>query len=126
MKNEGFSLQKRIQSFRYAFKGLKLMITREHNAWIHCGVAICVLISGVLLNLNRFEWIFIVFAICGVLAMEAINSAIERLADIISPGYNKKIKHVKDISAGAVLLMSIGAAIVGLIIFIPKIYSLFI
>ena len=124
MKNEGFSLQKRIQSFRYAFKGLKLMISREHNAWIHCGVAVCVLIAGFLLKLNRFEWIIIVFAICGVLVTEAINSAIERLADVVSPHYNKKIKQVKDISAGAVLLMSIGAAIVGLIIFVPKIYHL--
>ena len=70
------------------------------------------------------EWIAIVFAIAMVLAAEAVNSSIEALADLVSPSYNEAIKRTKDLAAGAVLILAIGAAIVGLIIFVPKILLL--
>ena len=70
------------------------------------------------------EWIAIVFAIGSVLAAEAVNSSIEALADLVSPEYNEAIKRTKDLAAGAVLILAISAAIVGLIIFIPKILTL--
>lgn len=123
MKNEGFTFRKRIRSFRYAFNGIRLLITREHNAWIHCFAAISVVIAGAILGLSRMEWVAVVIVIGAVLAAEAINSSIEALADLVSPEYNEAIKRTKDLAAGAVLLMAIAAAIVGLIIFIPKISS---
>lgn len=125
MKNDGFTFRKRIKSFQYAFNGIKLLITKEHNAWIHCFAAICVLIAGALLGLSRMEWVTVVIVIGAVLAAEAVNSSIEALADLVSPEYNEAIKRTKDLAAGAVLLMAIAAAIVGLIIFIPKIMDLF-
>lgn len=123
MKNEGFTFRKRIRSFGYAFNGIRLLITKEHNAWIHCFAAICVVIAGAVLGLSRMEWVAVVIVIGAVLAAEAVNSSIEALADLVSPEYNEAIKHTKDLAAGAVLLMAIAAAIVGLIIFIPKICS---
>lgn len=123
MKNEGFTFRKRIRSFRYAFNGIRLLITREHNAWIHCFAAISVVIAGAILGLSRMEWVAVVIVIGAVLAAEAVNSSIEALADLVSPEYNEAIKRTKDLAAGAVLLMAIAAAIVGLIIFIPKISS---
>lgn len=123
MKNEGFTFRKRIRSFRYAFNGIRLLITKEHNAWIHCFAAICVVIAGVILGLSRMEWVAVVIVIGAVLAAEAVNSSIEALADLVSPEYNEAIKRTKDLAAGAVLLMAIAAAIVGLIIFIPKMSS---
>lgn len=123
MKNEGFTFRKRIRSFRYAFNGIRLLITREHNAWIHCFAAISVVIAGAILGLSRTEWVAVVIVIGAVLAAEAVNSSIEALADLVSPEYNEAIKRTKDLAAGAVLLMAIAAAIVGLIIFIPKISS---
>lgn len=123
MKNEGFTFRKRIRSFRYAFNGIWLLITREHNAWIHCFAAISVVIAGAILGLSRMEWVAVVIVIGAVLAAEAVNSSIEALADLVSPEYNEAIKRTKDLAAGAVLLMAIAAAIVGLIIFIPKISS---
>lgn len=121
MKNNGFTLRKRLASFKYAINGIRLLIQKEHNAWIHCFAAICVLIAGFLFGLSKMEWIAIIIVIGAVFAGEAINSSIEALADLVSPGYNETIKRVKDLAAGAVLFMAIAAAIVGLIIFLPKI-----
>lgn len=123
MKNDGFTLRKRLRSFKFAGNGIRLLITREHNAWIHCFAAVCVIIAGCWLGLSSTEWIAVVFAIAMVLAAEAVNSSIEALADLVSPGYNEAIKRTKDLAAGAVLILAIGAAIVGLIIFVPKIIA---
>ena len=105
MKNSGFTFRKRLASFRYAFNGIRLLIQKEHNAWIHCFAAICVVIAGFFFGLSQTEW---------------INSSIESLADLVSPEYNEIIKKTKDLAAGAVLIMAIAAAIVGSIIFFPK------
>lgn len=121
MKNNGFTLRKRLASFKYAFNGIRLLIQKEHNAWIHCFATIFVIIAGFLFGLSKMEWIAIIIVIGSVFAGEAINSSIEALADEVSPEYNEGIKRVKDLAAGAVLFMAIAAAIVGLIIFLPKI-----
>ena len=125
MKNDGFTLRKRLRSFKFAFNGIKLLITREHNAWIHCFTAVCVIIAGVAFGISTTEWIAVTFAIGTVLAAEAVNSSIEAIADFVSPGYNEAIKRTKDLAAGAVLIIAIAAAIVGLIIFVPKIMEIF-
>lgn len=124
MKNEGFTLRKRLRSFKFAGNGIRLLIAHEHNAWIHCFAAVCVTIAGWSIGLSSIEWIAIVFAIAMVLAAEAVNSSIEALADLVSPGYNEAIKRTKDLAAGAVLILAIGAAIIGFIIFVPKILAL--
>lgn len=125
MNEKKFSLKKRARSFRYAFRGIRWLIKREHNAWIHCFAAICVVTAGLLFHLSVTEWIAVVFAIGSVLAAEAFNSAIEALSDFASPVYQEAIKHTKDLAAGAVLLIAIAAAIVGMLIFVPKIIHLF-
>lgn len=124
MKNKGFTLRKRLRSFRYAFNGIRLLVTGEPNAWIHCFAAACVVVAGIWLRLSPTEWIAIVGAIGVVLAAEAINSSLEALADRVSPGYDEAVKRTKDLAAGAVLLLAIAAAIIGLIIFLPKLASL--
>ena len=120
MKNSGFTFRKRLASFRYAFNGIRLLIQNEHNAWIHCFTAICVIIAGSFFGLSKTEWIAITIVIGAVLSAEAVNSSIESLADLVSPEYNEAIKKTKDRAAGSVLIMAIAAAIVGLIIFLPK------
>ena len=125
MKNDGFTLQKRLKSFKYAFNGIWLLISREHNAWIHCFAALCVIIAGFIVQLNIMEWIAVTFAIGMVLSAEAVNSSIEALADFVSPEYSEAIKRTKDLAAGAVLILAITAAAVGLMIFIPKLYLYF-
>lgn len=122
MKNNGFTLRKRLASFKYALNGIRLLIQKEHNAWIHSFAAICVVIAGLFLGLSEMEWVAIIIVIGAVFAGEAINSSIEALADLVSPEYNEAIKRTKDLAAGAVLFMAIAAAIVGIIIFLPKIW----
>ena len=123
MKNDGFTFRKRLRSFGYAFNGIRLLITREHNAWIHCFVAVCVVVAGILLGLSEMEWIAVVIVIGAVLAAEAVNSALEAIADFVSPEYSEAIKRTKDLAAGAVLIIAIAAAIVGGIIFFPKLIA---
>lgn len=113
-------MRKRALSFKYAFHGIFLLISREHNAWIHCFAAVCVITAGIFVGLSSMEWIVICLCIGLVLSAEAVNSAIEALADRVSPAYDEAIKRTKDLAAGAVLLLAIASAVVGLIIFLPK------
>ncbi len=121
MKESKFSWRKRARSFRYAFAGIGRLLRYEHNAWIHCAVTVVVLVAGFVLHISAMEWLAVALCIGGVLAAEAFNSAIEALADRVSPGYDEAVKHTKDLAAGAVLLMAMAAVAVGLIVFVPKI-----
>ena len=118
-------LKKRIESFKYAFNGLKILIINEHNARIHMAVAIIVIITGILLKLSATEWIIIAICISGVFTVELINTAIETISDFISPGKHDMIKKIKDLSAAAVLVWAFATAIIGLIIFLPKLIVIF-
>jgi len=117
-----FSIKERPVGFRYAFNGLKILMKEENNARIHLFTACCVLIAGVIFRISTFEWIAVVFCIGLVFALELINSAIENTADFITTERNETIKKIKDLSAGAVLVAAIASAIIGLIIFLPKIF----
>ena len=124
MKQQDFSISKRVKSFGYAFNGLKILIQEEHNSRIHILAACIVVIAGYFFQLSGLEWIAIVFAIGLVIAFEIFNSAIENIADFISPGQDDSIKKIKDLSAAGVLIVALTAAIIGLIVFIPKIAGL--
>lgn len=123
MKNN-FTIKARLASFANAWRGVTVFIRQEHNAWIHCAVTIMVIIAGLLFHISISEWIAVFFAIGLVLAAEAINSAIERLSDVVQPEKDDRIRDVKDISAGAVLICAIAAAVIGIIIFLPKMIAL--
>ncbi|MDH6534608.1 diacylglycerol kinase family protein [Parabacteroides sp. 52] len=125
MKNSGFTFRKRLSSFKYAFQGLKRLFTHEANIWIHTLAAICVVLAGFYFSLSPSEWLIVILVIGFVFSAEAFNSAIESLSDVVSPEYNEYIKHTKDLAAGAVLLAAITAAIIGILIFAPKIIIFF-
>ncbi|MCF8253571.1 MAG: diacylglycerol kinase family protein [Bacteroidia bacterium] len=124
MKKESFSIQKRLKSFVFAGKGIITLVKEEHNAQIHLVISLLVLAAGFYLGLSNSEWMLIVFLIGFVFALEAINSSIENLADFVSPNQHPLIGKVKDLAAGAVLIGAICAAIIGLLIFIPKLLLL--
>lgn len=124
MKQQRFSIQKRIKSFGYAFNGLKILICEEHNARIHLLAVICTVIAGILLSVSTMEWISLFFAMGFVITLEIVNSALENIADFISPGRHDMIKKIKDLSAAAVLVSAFTALIIGLVIFLPKILRL--
>ncbi len=112
-------LKARLDSFRYAFKGIADLFRNTPNARIHLFVTCCVLIAGFFFGISRIEWCIIILCIALVLAAEAANTAIEYLTDLVSPEYHPLAGKTKDAAAAAVLLAAIGAAIVGIIIFAP-------
>ena len=112
-------LKKRIKSFGYAFKGIASLIKKEHNAWIHCTAIVLVTVCGFYFGITPTEWCIVVICFGVVLAAEGFNTAIERLVDLVSPGFHSIAGDVKDVAAGAVLICAIAAAIVGSIIFLP-------
>jgi len=120
MHREPFSIRKRLLSFKFAFHGLKILLIEEHNSRIHLFAAILVVILGIFLKISALEWIAICFAIGLVFSLEIVNSAIENLADFVSPGKNDLIKKAKDLAAAAVLFSAFTAIAVGIIIFLPK------
>ncbi|HIZ26640.1 diacylglycerol kinase family protein [Barnesiella sp. An55] len=126
MEKKRFSFADRARSFKYAGRGIARLISREHNAWIHCFVAVCVVVAGALLGLSSLEWVAVILCIGAVLAAEGINSAIEALCDRVSTEYDEAIKHAKDLAAGAVLILAVMSVAVGLLIFIPKIVALWV
>jgi diacylglycerol kinase len=117
-----FSMSARLKSFGYAARGFIYILRYEHNARIHLFISGVVLIMGFLLHIKRVEWVLVLLCMGFVLAAEMINTAIEKLSDIVSLQKNEKIRVIKDISAAVVLLSSIIAMISGLIIFVPYVW----
>lgn len=113
-------MKSRLRSFRYAFQGLYHLFKGQPNAWIHLVAALGVIVAGILFHLSFTEWGFIIFAIGFVFSAELFNSAIEELVNKISPEYNPVAGKIKDLAAGAVLVAAITAALIGLVIFLPK------
>ena len=123
-EQEKFSIAKRLKSFTYAFNGLRVLFKEEHNSRIHLFATICVVVAGILLKLSVWEWVAVAFAIGLVFCGEIFNSAIEDLSDVVCPEQDERIKKVKDLSAAAVLVNAITAAVVGLLVFLPKLIAL--
>ncbi|MET0463723.1 MAG: diacylglycerol kinase family protein [Chitinophagaceae bacterium] len=121
MKQTSLTLRSRISSVSFAAKGISRFFHEEANAKIHL-VATAVVIAGIIwFRITGAELIALVVVTGLVWAAEIMNTAIEHLVDLVSPGFHPKAGLIKDLSAGAVLVLSITALITGLIIFIPKI-----
>lgn len=114
--------KKLINSFKYAIEGICEAFKTERNMKIHIFVMILVIVAGILLKINKLEWIICVLCFAMVIGGELLNTAIETVVDIAMPYKDEKAKIAKDVSAGAVLVFAIGAVICGLIIFVPKIF----
>jgi diacylglycerol kinase (ATP) len=113
-----------LKSFTYACRGLGKIFREEQNLQIHSIVAIIIIVLGFVTGLEPLEWCAILICIALVILMETVNSAIERLADVLKPRIHSYIKEIKDIMAAAVMVAAILAVAVGLIIFIPHFSSL--
>ncbi|NND79793.1 MAG: diacylglycerol kinase family protein [Maribacter sp.] len=121
MPKESF-IQNRIRGIGYAFKGALLLIKTEASIKTQIFIALIVTAGGFYFDISKTEWILQILAIALVLGIEGLNTAIEKLADYIQPEYDPKIGFIKDISAGAVMLVSTAAIIIGLIIYLPKFF----
>jgi len=110
-----------IHSFKYATEGFLSAFKTERNMKMHIFIMICVIIAGILLKINIFEWIICVLLFGIVIGAELMNTAIEITVDLAMPDKNEKAKLAKDIAAAGVFIVAITAAIVGLLIFLPKV-----
>ncbi|MCJ0952104.1 diacylglycerol kinase [Mammaliicoccus sciuri] len=114
-------MNKFLNRFKFPLAGLVTILKKDKNFLLHLIFAVLVLIVSLILNLNTFEWLWILFAIFSVLIVEVLNTSIEYVVDMFTDEYNLLAKHAKDTAALAVLLTSIMAAIIGIMIFLPKI-----
>ena len=112
-------------SFKYAIEGIVTALKAEQNIKIHVIIMILVIIFGIMLKINKTEWIICIVLFGFVISLELINTAIENTVDLITIEKNPKAKIAKDVSAGAVLVAATTSEIIGLIIFIPKVILFF-
>lgn len=122
--NRPFQFSGRIRSFKYAFRGIWLMIRSQHNAWIHAAATILVVLAGAGFGLSAAEWCWTILAVASVWTAEALNTAFEFLADVTTKEFHPVVEQSKDVAAGAVLITALAAAVVGVIIFYPHVARL--
>jgi diacylglycerol kinase len=108
-------------SFRHAFRGVATLLRTQHNAWLHFAATVAVVVFGLFLGISRLDWIAVVLAIGLVWSAEALNTAIEFLANEVSLERRELIGHAKDLGAAGVLAASISAFLTGLFVFVPYI-----
>ncbi|WP_442795359.1 diacylglycerol kinase family protein [Pelobium manganitolerans] len=118
-----FSLRKRVNSFKYAVDGLKVLLAEEHNARIHMVVAVLVVIFGFIMDIGYAEWGLLLFTIGFVLVAEIFNTCVEAVCDVLCPEKDIRIKKIKDLAALAVLVAAVVAVAVGCLVFLPRLVS---
>jgi diacylglycerol kinase (ATP) len=116
---QALSPSQRLKSMGYAIEGIVTLIKTQPNAQLHCGATVIVVVAGWLTGITNIQWLTLVIVVGLVWSFEALNSALEVLCDKVEPTNDPKIKVVKDVAAGGVLLASITAAIVGGLVFFP-------
>ena len=113
-------LGKRFKGAVYAIKGALRLLCKEASIQVQAVIAIIMIIAGFYFEISTTEWMFQILAIGMVLGIEALNTAVEEIADFVHPDFHNKIGFIKDVAAGAVFFAAIAAVIVGCIIYIPK------
>ena len=122
MKQKRLSLQSRMNSFGFAFRGIFKFFQQEPNAWIHLAATTCVFIAAVYFDVSNSEMIALIIVSAFVWVAEIFNTVIERIMDFISVKKEPEIEFIKDLAACGVLISAITAIVVGAIVFIPKLF----
>ena len=108
------------KSFGYAFQGIFACIKKERNIKIHLTMMTLVILARIILKISRTEWLFCLILFALVLSLELVNTAVEACVDLVTEEKKPLAKLAKDTAAGAVLIAAIFAALIGLLIFIPR------
>lgn len=116
---------KTIRSFKYAAAGVYTFFRNECNGQVQLMAAVVAITLGFGLHITHLEWIVTLLCIAAVLSLEMINTAVEKLCNLVQPDYHPAVKIIKDISAGAVLLSAVVSLVIGIIIFLPRVILLF-
>lgn len=115
---------KLIESITFAFRGIFKAVKKERNIKIHLGAMVLAVIFGIVLKISRFEWLILILIISLVIAAEIFNTTLEAVCDLMR--FKLKLSYyetywIRNFAAGAVMVLAIGAIIIGMIIFLPKV-----
>ena len=110
-----------MRSVGFALAGIRTLLKTQHNSWIHALAIVLVVSLGLFFGLSLAEWSWLVLAMMAVWTAEALNTAIEFLADAVTQEHHPLVKHAKDVAAGAVLISAAGAAIIGILVLGPHV-----
>jgi len=116
-------LHRRLLSFRYAFSGIAAFIISEPHARIHTVATVLVIALGAWCHITAVQWIAISIVTGMVWITEMLNTVIEKMMDHLSPDYHPRVKWIKDVAAGAVLIAAIVAVITGAVVFLPVFFK---
>jgi len=108
-----------LRSARFASQGIIDFFSKQRNAKIQTVMGLTAITLGFIVSISPYQWLLVLFCIGLVISLEMINSAIEIFCDMVTTSFHPKIRLIKDVAAGAVLVASIVSLIIGLIIFIP-------
>lgn len=114
-----FTLAARCKSFSYAITGVVFMLKTQHNAWLHAVATLLVIALALYCGVSESDWRWLIVSMAMVWVAETLNTAVEYVCDVVSPGYSEAVKHAKDISAGGVLIAAVAALLVGVLTFWP-------
>ncbi|EHL73734.1 MULTISPECIES: diacylglycerol kinase family protein [Bacillus] len=120
-----FSVHRLKRSFSFAFGGIGTA-WKEANFKIHVMAAFLTTAAGFAFQLSKWEWMILLLLFAGMFALEMVNTAIEKIVDLATQDYHPLAKEAKDLAAGAVLVYAIFAVVIGMIIFLPKWFRLFV
>ena len=113
------TLAARRKSFSYAITGIGFMLKTQHNAWLHAVATLLVIMLALYCGVSESDWRWLIVSMAMVWVAETLNTAVEYVCDVVSPGYSEAVKHAKDISAGGVLIAALAALLVGVLTFWP-------
>lgn len=114
-------MKKRREAFKNAFRGVRIFINETTHARFHLAATAVVCLASYFYEISPVEWGLVLLCVALVLSLEAVNSALEYVVDLVSPDYNELAKKSKDVAAAAVLIASFFSVVIALLIFIPKI-----
>lgn len=117
--SQPFAFTGRVRSVRHAARGVWFTLKSQHNAWIHAIATVAALVAGYLLQISRTDWCLIILTCAAVWTAEALNTAIEFLADATVKELNPLVGRAKDVAAGAVLITAFAAIVVAILVFGP-------
>ncbi|MFD2785695.1 diacylglycerol kinase family protein [Hymenobacter rubripertinctus] len=116
-------LRQRAASFGHALRGVGAALRTEVHLWFHAAATVAVVALGLYCGLARWEWVAVVLSVGAVWCAELVNTAVEAVVDLVSPQYHPLAGRAKDVAAGAVLVMALAAAVVGVVVFGPRLWG---
>lgn len=112
-----------LKAFQYAFAGIGHFLLNDRNGHIHILISVVVITAGWFFGITMPEWCIVILCMGLVISLEMANHALEKLCDAVHEAPHPLIKIAKDVAAGAVLWSAMISVVIGILIFLPKIFS---